>query len=110
FAHFTASDLQNLGTGEAICRVERAELNFNLRTRRPPEPSDESAQRVREEVIRLTHERYAVPRAEVEAMLARSRGPDESEVLLSRAGTEGPTPHQAQRRRASRSVPEVGNT
>ena len=24
FAHFAASDLQNLGTGEAICRVERA--------------------------------------------------------------------------------------
>jgi hypothetical protein len=83
FAHFTASDLQNLGTGEAICRVERVELDFNLRTHQPPATPDDVAQRVREEVVRLTRERFAVPRAEVEAALARSRGPDESEDLLS---------------------------
>lgn len=88
FAHFTASDLQNLGTGEAICRVERVELDFNLRTHQPPAIPDDLAQRVREEVIQSTRERFAMPRAEVEAALARSRGPDESEELLSSGAAE----------------------
>src|ERR1700740_1375479 len=34
FAIFKAKDLQNLAVGEAICRMERAEYDFNLRT--PP--------------------------------------------------------------------------
>src|SRR5204863_369624 len=29
FSFFESKDLQNLGTGEAICRVERAEYDFN---------------------------------------------------------------------------------
>ena len=79
FAHFTASDFQNLGTGEAICRVERAELDFNLRTSQPQATPDDAAQQIRDEVIRLTRERFAVPRAEVEAALAHSRGAEEGE-------------------------------
>ena len=35
FAHFEASDLQNLGVGQAIARVERSEADFNLTI---PEP------------------------------------------------------------------------
>ena len=32
FSFFKARDLQNLGLGEAICRVERSEYDFNLKT------------------------------------------------------------------------------
>src|SRR5437667_591592 len=32
FSFFDAQDLQNLGIGEAICRIERAEYDFNLNT------------------------------------------------------------------------------
>ena len=32
FSHFNAKDLQNLGVGEAICRMERSEYDFNLKT------------------------------------------------------------------------------
>src|SRR5581483_954415 len=74
FTGFTAPDLQNLGTGEAIARVERADLSFNLRTTRPPTTDERQANQVREDVVRLTRERYAVPRTEVEAALSRSRG------------------------------------
>jgi len=36
FSHFEAKDLQNLQVGNAICRVERAEFDFNLKTHRLP--------------------------------------------------------------------------
>jgi hypothetical protein len=69
FSGFNADDLQNLGVGEAICRVERAEFDFNLRT--PPLPSVEPmvAQARKERVIAQTRERYGTPRAEIEAIL-----------------------------------------
>jgi hypothetical protein len=103
FAHFTASDLQNLGTGEAICRVERAELDFNLRTHHPPATPDDVAQGVREQVVRLTRERFAVPRADVEAELAEARGPHENEdPLLGRAAEDS----RSRRRRQAPVQPE----
>jgi hypothetical protein len=69
FSGFTAEDLQNLGVGEAICRVERAEFDFNLRT--PPLPSVDPAmaQSRKERVVAQTRERYGTPRAEIESIL-----------------------------------------
>jgi hypothetical protein len=32
FSFFEPQDLQNLGIGEAVCRIERAEYDFNLKT------------------------------------------------------------------------------
>ena len=32
FSYFEASDLQNLGVGEAICRVEQSSFDFNLKS------------------------------------------------------------------------------
>jgi len=74
FAAFSAADLQNLGTGEAICRIERAALDFNLKTDPVPKPDQQKAATVREEVIRRSRERYAVPKAQVEGILLNSRG------------------------------------
>jgi Type IV secretion-system coupling protein DNA-binding domain len=81
FADFTALDLQNLSTGEAICRVERADLDFNLRTEIPPDVPDEDAQMVKDAIVRHTSDRYAVPRAAVEAALAHSKREDEDGEL-----------------------------
>lgn len=69
FSGFNADDLQNLGVGEAICRVERAEFDFNLRT--PPLPTvDPGLARTRaDRVVAQTRERFGTPRAEIEAML-----------------------------------------
>jgi hypothetical protein len=69
FSGFNADDLQNLGTGEAICRVERAEFDFNLRT--PPLPSVDPAlaHSRRDRVVARTREQYGTPRAQIETML-----------------------------------------
>ncbi len=67
FSFFEAKDLQNLKAGEAICRVERAEYDFNLRTF-PLQPIDAaSAARCREAIIARSRERYATRRETVEA-------------------------------------------
>jgi predicted DNA-binding transcriptional regulator AlpA len=71
FSHFEAKDLQNLQVGNAICRVERAEFDFNLKTHRLPPVKAAEAESHRERIIALSRERYATDRETVEAMLNR---------------------------------------
>ena len=66
---FEASDLQNLDAGQAVCRVERADFDFNLSVPMAPPPDAEAAASRREAATRASRERYARPRAEVEAAL-----------------------------------------
>ncbi|MGH8545615.1 MAG: type IV secretory system conjugative DNA transfer family protein, partial [Gammaproteobacteria bacterium] len=66
FSSFGAEDLQNLGVGEAICRIERAEYDFNLRTLPLPEVESGLAGHRRESLMVLSREKYARPRQEVE--------------------------------------------
>jgi hypothetical protein len=76
FSFFDANDLQNLGTGEAICRVERSEFDFNLRTL-PIDPVDEAdASAIRDRVIEQSRRKYATPRREVEDALRVTRESD----------------------------------
>lgn len=66
FSSFDARALQNLGRGEAIMRIERAENDFNLKTY-PPEPvSPELAEQRKAAIIKQTREIYATPIAQVE--------------------------------------------
>ncbi len=96
FASFDPKDFQNLSVGEALCRVERAEYDFNLTTA-PFTPVDAAVSEARRTAV-LTRSRaaYARPRAEVDALLQR-----ELETALP------PTPTPATRElpepRASRS-------
>ena len=73
FALFDSKDLQNLGLGEAICRVERAEYDFNLNTQPLPSVDLAVARERRERVIIRSRETYAVQREKVEALLAQQR-------------------------------------
>ncbi len=74
FAHFAAADLQNLGVGEAICRVGRSEADFNLGVPESDAYGEVEIPGAREAAIRASHARYARPRSEVEAeLLARMR-------------------------------------
>ncbi len=69
FAHFDQSDLQSLGIGQAIARVERSDSDFNLAVDLvPPEPGDAADRR--RLVIDLSRHQYAKPRAEIEAELS----------------------------------------
>lgn len=81
FSSFNATDLQSLGVGEAICRVERAEHDFTLSTAPPPTIDAKLAEERCTEIVRRSRAHSARPRAEVEDLLAAARtevaGPDE---------------------------------
>lgn len=66
FAIFTARDLQNLGVGQAVCRIDRADWDFSLTTQ-PLQPVDAMVVRERrEKVIATSRERYGVRREAAE--------------------------------------------
>jgi hypothetical protein len=69
FAHFDASDLQNLGVGQAIARIELSEADFNLSVPNPEPIGEWQAAYSREAATLHSNQRYARPRSEVEAEL-----------------------------------------
>jgi len=69
FSFFKARDLQNLSTGEAVARIERSDFDFNLSIPLPEEEHELQMAGRREEVITASREKYATPRAEIEALL-----------------------------------------
>jgi len=73
FSYFEAKDLRNLEAGQAICRVERSDFDFNLTIPFPPAVHSDSARARRMEAITASRKKYARPRTEVESLLARSR-------------------------------------
>ena len=73
FSYFEAKDLRNLETGQAVCRVERSDFDFNLSVPLPASPDANAAAARRQEVITGSRKKYGTARADVEAMLAKSR-------------------------------------
>lgn len=69
FPHFEARDLQNLGKGEAIMRVERSDYDFNIAIPLLDEPDEVEAAERREAVIAASRQKYARSRTEIEAAL-----------------------------------------
>lgn len=66
FSHFDAGDLQTLGVGEALCRVGRADHDFNLKTVALSAVDPDEGKARRERLIELSRQRYATPRQDVE--------------------------------------------
>jgi hypothetical protein len=73
FSYFEAKDLRNLETGQAVCRVERSDFDFNLSVPLPASPDANTAATRRQDVITGSRKKYSTARAEVEATLAKSR-------------------------------------
>jgi hypothetical protein len=71
---FEAKDLRNLEIGHAICRVERSDFDFNLSVPLFDLPDAATVAARRLEVITVSRRKYGTARADVEAMLAKSRG------------------------------------
>src|SRR6478736_381009 len=69
FSHFESRDLQNLGKGEAIMRVERSDYDFNIAIPLLDEPDESEAAERRSTVIAASRQKYARPRTEIEAAL-----------------------------------------
>ncbi len=73
FSYFEARDFRNLETGQAIARVERSDFDFNLSVPLPVEPDKAMSAIRRQEVITGSRNKYGMARADVEAILAKSR-------------------------------------
>ena len=80
FSAFEAKDLQNLGVGQAIVRVERPEFDFTIDTIELNSPNEERMT-VKETVISLSREKYGTPREEVERTLEYLRGEQQQEEI-----------------------------
>lgn len=78
FSHFEARDLMNLGVGEALCRVERSDFDFNLTIPNASFLDEDEAANARESAIAHSRARYARPRSEIEAELFRKRQSEEA--------------------------------
>ena len=73
FSYFESKDLRNLETGQAVCRVERSDFDFNLSVPLPASLDANTAAARRQEVITVSRKKYGTARADVEAVLAKSR-------------------------------------
>jgi hypothetical protein len=80
FSYFESQDLRNLETGHAIARVERSDFDFNLEVPLPEKPDFEAAKIRRQQVITASRNKYALRRAEVEAIIEASRTPPPDEL------------------------------
>jgi hypothetical protein len=73
FSYFESKDLRNLETGQAVCRVERSDFDFNLSVPLPASLDANAAAARRQEVITSSRKKYGTARADVEAIQAKSR-------------------------------------
>jgi predicted DNA-binding transcriptional regulator AlpA len=73
FSFFEARDLQNLGVGEAIARIERSESDFTLRTQPVPKVQETLAAARRDAVRSASRSHYATPRRTIAERLEEDR-------------------------------------
>jgi hypothetical protein len=72
FAHFETKDILGLDVGQALCRIGRADNDFNLRIPLPDAPDAEEVALNRVGAIEASQARYARPKAEVAEELTRA--------------------------------------
>ena len=73
FSFFEWKDLQNLGTGEAIARIERPDFDFNLCTIHASTVPTSIARDHQAAVLQASRRKYATPKSEVETQLRSDR-------------------------------------
>ena len=69
FSFFESKDLQNLERGQAVCRIEKADGDFNLAVPAPDILDAQKAEATRQAVIAASRAKYATSRADIEAAL-----------------------------------------
>lgn len=92
FTHFDPGDLQRLPIGKALCRIERADNDFNLTVPLLDEPHENEAAECRREVIETSRATYAIPRVEVEAALLKALEAAENGPIPDKAMPATPAP------------------
>jgi len=93
FSSFEGDSLRKLGTGEAICRVERNDFDFNLSVPLPENvPTLDQAAATRHQVLASSRAKYATPRAEVQEAERRQFEAMEAETKPASRKTRQPEP------------------
>ena len=72
FSKFEAEDLLNLGLGETIVRIEKADYSFNMKTF-PPPPMPKIRREITREIINRSRQRYGIKRELLEQELSERR-------------------------------------
>jgi len=72
FSKFEAEDLLNLGLGETIVRIEKAEYSFNMKTF-PPSPMPDNYREIKREIIDRSRQKYGTKRVLLEQELSERR-------------------------------------
>lgn len=90
FAHFDAADILSLGTGEAICRVEKRDDDFNIAVP-PPEYAEEPEGAARA-IVEASRARYGTRRDQIDAQLRALVPPPVEEKRESKAPVDTPAP------------------
>lgn len=72
FSGFDFTDLQNLGRGEAVVRIEQPQFDCSMETFAMSKVSEEEKSSNMETVIANTRAQFSTPREEVEQMLAET--------------------------------------
>ena len=94
FRSFDATDLQSLGTGEAIVRMERAEYDFNLKTEPVSViPAEETRDRMAR-IVANSRKKYGRPRKQIEAELLASHGELQKTVSKNGNGKAAKAPKE----------------
>jgi predicted DNA-binding transcriptional regulator AlpA len=90
FSFFEPGDLENLGVGETVARVERPDFDFNLHTMLPGPVARDVRDRRSAAVRSASRATYASPRHDVEATLkaAHAESPNDIEPKSRRARTK----------------------
>jgi hypothetical protein len=92
FSFFEASDLKNLETGHAVCRVERSNFDFNLSVPLFELPDEAAMAEWQAAVIAASRQKYSTPRAQVEAMLRQAWEVETEQPQPVKAKLQKPTP------------------
>jgi len=98
FSSFEARDLQNLKTGQAIARIEKADGDFNLSIPISEDVEPDQARTTRHAVIAASRAKYATARGEVEAALLAKLTPVEvkPEPAKAKPIIPPPTPKESE--------------
>jgi len=109
---FSSEDLQNLGVGEAICRIEKAEYDFNLKTY--PIRVKTEAGTARDIIKAMSRGKYGKARKEIEEELKKAmevslEEPEEETASPSSAGwritARKPSPAVHVQERSTKEIP-----
>jgi len=96
FSTFGPQDLRRLGVGDAICRVERSDWDFNLHTLPLAKIDPSTAVSRREAVAAQSRARYGTPVAAIEGT---PKPADEARPIEEQRPDEGPPPVKLSKRK-----------